>query len=131
MLKAKTMSNNTRRLPGRPSVLLSAILFLAPAHLLVSDEMIPRSLLIDMARQQFSVMCQSETFVSCMGFSTSQCTDLSETAVKQCLLPLPAEISPSELDNDALEACPQQVFEDAGFTEEKAGMCFDQAMEAG
>ncbi len=95
-----------------------------------SSELIPRALLEDMARQQYSVLCESEVFVQCMGFVESACTDLSESAIKQCLLPLPDEISPENLDNDALESCPKQVFADAGFTEEKAGLCFDEAMEA-
>ncbi len=96
-----------------------------------SQEMIPRTLLVDMARSQFSVLCQSEVFASCMGFTSQACLDLSESAISQCLLPLPEQISPNELDNSALESCPKGVFADAGYQEEKAGPCFDQAMEEG
>lgn len=95
-----------------------------------TQEMIPRALLVDMARNQFSVLCQSDAFASCMGFSSQACLNLSETAIKQCLLPLPKEISPRELENSALESCPMGVFADAGYTEEMAGPCFDEAMEA-
>lgn len=96
-----------------------------------SQDKIPRSTLVDMARDQFSVLCQSETFSRCMGFSSKACTDLSETAISQCLLNLPEEISLDKLDNSALESCPQSVFADAGFSEEKASECFDNAMQAG
>ena len=94
-----------------------------------SSETIPRAMLEEMARSQYSTLCQSEEFASCMGFTTQSCMDLSESAIKQCLLPLPEEIPLEELENDALEACPKAVFDKAGFTEEKAGICFDKAME--
>jgi hypothetical protein len=94
-----------------------------------SDEMIPRALLVEMARNQFSILCQSEAFASCMGFTAKSCMDLSEQAIKQCLLPLPKEISPEKLENSALESCPKGVYADAGFSEEKAEVCFDKAME--
>lgn len=95
----------------------------------LSSETIPRAMLEEMARSQYSTLCQSEEFASCMGFTTQSCMDLSESAIKQCLLPLPEEIPLEELENDALEACPKAVFDKAGFTEEKAGICFDKAME--
>jgi len=94
-----------------------------------SDEIIPRALLEEMARNQFSILCQSEAFASCMGFTSESCQALSEQAIEQCLLPLPEEISLDKLENDALESCPKDVFADAGFSEEKAGICFDKAME--
>jgi len=94
-----------------------------------SDEMIRRQLLVDMARNQFTVLCQSEAFASCMGFTTESCLELSEQAITQCLLPLPTEISPENLDNSALESCPSGVYADAGYSEEKAELCFDKAME--
>lgn len=94
-----------------------------------SQEMIPRALLVDMARNQFSVLCQSEAFASCMGFTTESCIALSEQAISQCLLPLPKEISPEKLENSALESCPKGVYADAGFSEEQAEVCFDKAME--
>jgi|GEM_PF-1329623 len=107
--------------------LASLVLFTGP--IAQSQEMIQRSLLVDMARNQFSVLCQSETFASCMGFTSESCLALAESAIEQCLLPLPEQMEPSELDNSALESCPKSVFADAGFDEEKAGPCFDKAME--
>lgn len=94
-----------------------------------SREMIPRALLVDMARQQYSVLCQSEVFAQCMGFDTQQCLSLSEAAIRQCLLPLPEQINPEELDNSSLESCPTRLFAEAGFTEEMAGDCYDEAMK--
>ena len=94
-----------------------------------SQEMIPRALLVDMARNQFSVLCQSEAFASCMGFTAQACLDLSEKAISQCLMPLPTGIDLAELDNSALKSCPKGVYADAGYSEEKAGQCFDKAME--
>ncbi len=107
--------------------LAGLILFTGP--LAQSQEIIQRSLLVDMARNQYSVLCQSETFASCMGFTSESCLALSESAITQCLLPLPDQMNPEELDNSALESCPKSVFAEAGFLEEKAGLCFDKAME--
>lgn len=98
--------------------------------LALSQETIPRALLVDIARRQYSVMCQSEIFTQCLGFSSQACIDLSEKAISQCLLLLPSEIGLNELENDALESCPQGVFAEAGFSEEKAGICIDKAMQA-
>lgn len=109
-------------------VLLGASLF--AGSVAQSSEVIPRAMLVEMARSQFTTLCQSEVFASCMGFTTQSCLDLSETAIKQCLLPLPEEIPVEELENSALESCPKSVYADSGFTEEKAGICFDKAMEA-
>lgn len=106
-----------------------ASLILFTGSIAQSQDMIPRALLVDMARNQFSVLCQSETFASCMGFTPQACLELSESAISQCLLPLPDGISPEELDNSALESCPKSVFAEAGFSEEQAGPCFDRAME--
>lgn len=94
-----------------------------------SEDMIQRALLVDMARSQYNTLCGSEIFKQCMGFTDASCSDLSSTAIEQCLLTLPEEISPETLDNSALESCPKQVFEEAGFTEEQAGICFDKAMQ--
>jgi len=96
-----------------------------------SGEMIPRAALVNMANAQFNVLCNSEAFAGCMGFSQSECKRLSDSAIKQCLLPLPEEIDPDKLDNASLESCPKDVFAEAGYSEEKAGMCFDEAMEGG
>ncbi|MFK8077245.1 MAG: hypothetical protein AB8B84_11710 [Granulosicoccus sp.] len=95
-----------------------------------SSETIPKAMLVDMARSQYTVLCESEVFASCMGFTTQSCMELSDSAIKQCLLPLPEEIPLEELENSALESCPKTVYADAGFTEKKAGICFDKAMES-
>lgn len=95
-----------------------------------SQEMLARELLVDMARSQFTVLCESEVFASCMGFTAKTCLVLSETAIDKCLMPLPKEIDPADLDNAALESCPKEVYAEAGFAEEQAGLCFDKAMEA-
>ena len=96
-----------------------------------SQELIPRSLLVDMAREQFSILCESEVFTSCMGFTSKSCLGLSEKAIKQCLLPLPDEISPEKLENNAIESCPSAVYADAGFPESEAEVCFNKAMGVG
>jgi len=117
---------------SRVAVMLSLTLsVLLSTSAIQSQEKIPRTLLVNMAKSQFDVLCQSETFSSCMGFTPKACIALSDKAISQCLLTLPEEILPSELDNSALESCPKSVFADAGFTEEKAGECFDKAMQAG
>ncbi|MFK7855343.1 MAG: hypothetical protein AB8B79_14565 [Granulosicoccus sp.] len=94
------------------------------------QDTLARGLLVDMARSQYSVMCQSEVFASCMGFAAQACLDLSESAIEMCLMPLPEEVNLQELDNAALESCPKDIFADAGYSEDKAKMCFDKAMEA-
>ena len=43
---------------------------------------------------------------------------------------MPERIALDQLDNELIEACPRQVYEDAGYTEEKAAQCFDQAYKA-
>ena len=96
-----------------------------------SSELIPRAALVEMASGQFNVLCNSEAFTSCMGFSQSECKRLSDSAIQQCLLPLPEQIDPTKLDNASLESCPKDVFAEAGYSEEKAGMCFDEALESG
>ena len=93
-----------------------------------SKKLIPRSLLVDMARSQYTALCQSEAFAQCMGFTSEACLALSEEVVSQCLLPLPEEISPEALENSALEACPITIFSDAGYSEQQAEVCFDSAM---
>jgi len=95
-----------------------------------SADPIPRALLVEMAGGQFDALCGSEVFAQCMGFTETECKTLSDNAIKQCLMPLPETIDPEKLDNDALESCPREFFADAGHSEEKAGMCFDKAMEA-
>lgn len=93
-----------------------------------SDESISRDVLVDMAKSQYDTLCASNAFASCMGFTGSQCQDLANAAITQCLLPLPESIATVDLDNAVIESCPAQVFADAGFTEEDANVCFDAAM---
>ena len=62
-----------------------------------------------------------------MEFTEEECLALSEEAIKQCLLPLPEKINPSELENDSIEACPKQVYEDAGYGDDKAKACLLEA----
>lgn len=107
------------------TLLLSAVLSPVFSQ---SREMIPRALLEDMARSQYDVLCASEAFTACMGFTASACNDISAQAIDECLSPLPKEIDPLTLDNSALESCPKMVFADAGFSEEKAELCFDEAV---
>lgn len=98
----------------------------APAQ---SQEAIARTLLVNMAKSQYTVLCQSAAFTQCMGFSSARCTELAETAIEQCLMDLPEQVNLAELNNDALEACPRQIFADAGFSEKQAAQCFDKAIK--
>lgn len=134
-VKTSAIGDNATSKPRSPTMwrkLMTLFVCIAclPATVAVAQdsENIPRRLLEDMARQQYSVLCASPKFAQCMGFSSAECTDLAQAAIEQCLLPLPAEIAPHELDNEALESCPQKVFADAGFNEQMAGECFDEAI---
>ena len=101
-----------------------------PGVVTSQDESLSRTLLIKLSRDQYQTLCGSEVFTQCMGFSQQQCLSISEDAIKQCLVPLPERIALDQLDNELIEACPKQVYEDAGYTEEKAAQCFDQAYKA-
>lgn len=101
----------------------------APVSLTAQDA-IPKFLLIQLTRDQSATMCASDTFTQCMGFAPEICLKLAESAVETCLGPLPDEIDPQTLENSSLEMCPQKVYRDAGYTEEKAKVCFDLAMQA-
>ena len=92
--------------------------------------MVPREALVDMARAQSNVICASERFLGCMGFDGRECLTLSEAAIDQCLMPLPPEIDPIELDTERLEACPRALYERAGYAEEDALVCLERALEA-
>ena len=91
---------------------------------------IPKFVLIQLTRDQASATCSSEVFTQCMGFTEEKCVALSEEAIKMCLDPLPAEINPQTLANSTLEDCPQEIYKKEGFTEEKAKMCFSEALES-
>ena len=91
--------------------------------------MIPRAALVDMTRAQAGVICTSEIFLGCMGFDGRECLTLSESAIDQCLMTLPPEIDPTVLDNATLEACPREIYEEAGYEEAQAQTCFEKALE--
>lgn len=93
-----------------------------------SQDKVSKFLLIKLSRDQSKVLCTSEEFTSCMGFTEQACNEISESALQQCILPLPDTIDLAELDNDVLEACPQKVYADAGFSDEKAVMCLQKAI---
>ena len=76
-----------------------------------------------MYKDQSNQLCTLKSFTECMSFSEKECRALSEQAIKQCLMPLPEKIILSELKNDSIEACPKQVYEDAGYSDEKAKAC--------
>lgn len=109
-------------------ILIAMLMMMSPAPV-QSQDAVPRDVLENMARSQYDVLCGSDVFVACMGFSESACQNLADSAIRQCLLPLPEEIDPSQLDNDAIESCPKLVFEDAGFSDEKAAACFVEAIK--
>lgn|GEM_PF-2097423 len=92
--------------------------------------LIPRAAIVDMTRAQSRVICTSEVFLSCMEFDSTECLGLSESAIEQCLMPLPDSFDPTELDNETLEACPKALYEQAGYPEEKAAQCFEEAITA-
>jgi len=92
--------------------------------------LIPRAAIVDMTRAQSRVICTSEVFLSCMEFDSTECLGLSESAIEQCLMPLPESFDPTELDNETLEACPKALYEQAGYPEEKAAQCFEEAIAA-
>ena len=117
---------------AKKAALLSAFASITLAMPLVAtaQDNISKLLLIKMARENAGVLCRSEVFTECMGFTAVRCDELKDEAIDTCLGPLPDSINPAELQNDALEACPKQVYEDAGFPEKKAELCFDKAMAA-
>lgn len=92
--------------------------------------LIPRAAIVDMTRAQSRVICTSDVFLGCMGFDSTECLDLSERAIDQCLMSLPPSFDPTKLDNETLEACPKALYEEAGYPEEKAAMCFEEAIAA-
>ena len=94
----------------------------------VAQDKLAKSVLIELSREQSRVLCNSEVFTSGMGFDQNSCIELSEKAVQQCLMPLPDTIDLASLDNDAIEACPREVYEEAGYSEEKAQVCLQKAL---
>ena len=94
-----------------------------------AQDKLSKFLLIKLSREQSQVLCTSPSFTSCMGFSEQVCFEVSEKALEQCIVPLPDTIFLQDLSNDVLEACPQKVYADAGYSEEKAAACLQKATE--
>lgn len=93
------------------------------------EDKLSKFLLIKLSREQSRVLCTAPAFTSCMGFSEEVCLEVSEKALQQCLVPLPDTILLQDLDNDVLEACPQRVYEESGYSEEKAAACLQKAFD--
>ena len=92
------------------------------------QDKLSKFLLIKLSREQSQVLCTTPAFTSCMGFSEQACFEVSEKALEQCIAPLPDTIMLEDLSNDVLEACPQKVYADAGYSEEKAVSCIQEAL---
>ncbi len=93
------------------------------------EDKLSKFLLIKLSREQSQVLCQSEVFTSCMGFTEQVCFELSEIALQQCIVPLPDTVNLQDLNSEVLEVCPQQVYEEAGYSNEKAIACLEEAWE--
>lgn len=124
--RMKTVTMKTVLTLAIPVLLASSLL---PGSVSSQDETVPRVLLIQGARDQSKVLCSSELFTQCMGFNEAQCLELSEQSIEQCLMPLPEQIDLGVLQNETLENCPKKVYDDAGYTDEKALMCLEKAMK--
>lgn len=94
---------------------------------LSAQDLLARELLVQMSRNQSTQLCGFKSFTECMEFTKEECLALSEQAIQQCLMPLPEKINPSELENDSIEACPKKVYEDAGYSDEKAKACLQES----
>lgn len=94
-----------------------------------SEDKLSKFLLIKISREQSTVLCASTVFTQCMEFTEAQCLELSEKALQECLAPLPDTINLAELENDVLEACPKDVYAEAGYSDEKAQQCLQEAMK--
>lgn len=90
---------------------------------------ISKFLLLKLSRDQSQVLCASEAFTSCMGFTAQVCLELSEKALQQCIAPLPDTVLLQNLNSEVLEVCPQQVYEEAGFSNDKASECLQKIVE--
>ncbi len=95
----------------------------------VAQEEISKNLLIKLSRDQTQILCTSEAFTQCMGFTEAACLDLGEKAVEQCLAPLPETIPLADLANDTIEACPRDVYAEAGFPDEEAVACLQEVLK--
>jgi len=124
----KTNIQRTTRKGGRVLLGLVAATLLMPVSVYAQDTALSRFLLIEMSREQNAVLCGSAVFTQCMAFTEEQCLALSEKAVEKCLMPLPERIEPETLQNASIEACPRDVYADAGYTDEKAQKCLAEAL---
>lgn len=93
------------------------------------SDTLSKLVLMKLSRDQSLVLCKSDVFTRCMGFEQSRCLQLAEEAVERCLGPLSDPIILSELQNETLEACPQSVYSEAGYTEKQAQVCMKKALE--
>ncbi len=98
-------------------------------HVAVAEDKLSKFLLIKLSREQSQVLCTTEAFTSCMDFTKEVCLDLSEKALQQCIVPLPDTISLSDLENETLESCPQKVYLEAGYSEDKAVQCVNEILK--
>lgn len=114
---------------GTLALTLLASIGMITAGPVYSQDKLSKFLLIKLSREQSAVLCQSEVFTQCMAFTQEQCLELSEKAVEKCMGPLPDTINLADLQNETLEACPKEVYEKAGYAEEKAQQCLQEAMK--
>ena len=114
--------------------MLIALTLLAAAGVISSgsthaQDKLSKFLLLKLSRDQSAVLCKSEVFTQCMAFTETQCLELSEKALDECMGPLPDTINLADLQNETLEECPKKVYEDAGYTDEKAQQCLQEALK--
>lgn len=107
-----------------------SVLVAATSGVIAQDtDKLSKFLLIELSREQSQVLCQSEVFTSCMGFSEQTCFDLSEKALQQCIVPLPDTVFLRDLNSEVLEVCPQAVYSEAGYSNDKAAACLQKALD--
>lgn len=109
--------------------MFAAALVVSAPMLVYADE-ISKFVLIKLSRDQAHTICKEEVYTQCMGFTEQSCIALADKAIDQCLGSLPDQIKLETLQNSQLEACPHAVYKEAGYEEEKAKMCFDEAAAA-
>ncbi len=117
-------------MPAITAVALTSVVvgvsMMSVAH---SQEKLSKSLLLEISREQSAVLCESTVFTQCMAFTQEQCLALSEKALQECLMPLPDTINLADLQNESIELCPKKIYDDAGFSDEKAQQCLQEALK--
>ncbi|MEM7258429.1 MAG: hypothetical protein AAF404_13710 [Pseudomonadota bacterium] len=108
---------------------LLAVFISVPGQAQDQTDKLSKLVLMKLSRDQSQALCESAVFTQCMGFDQQQCLTLSEKALQKCLGPLPDTIKLSDLQNETLEACPQSVYTEAGYAEEKAQACLQEALK--